>query len=272
MARSGNDLRLDGRTALVTGATGGIGNAIARALHERGAEVVLTGRRIEALEELRAELGNRARPVRADLASADAVRMLLEDAGRVDVLVANAALPGSGALDEYSPEEIDRALDVNLRAPIQLARALLPAMLERRSGHLVFISSMSGKVANEGASIYCATKFGLRGFSGALHEDLRGTGVGVTTVFPGFISDAGMWADTGESLPAGVTTRTPEQVADAVVRGIATNRSEIDVAPPVLRASGWVAGAAPGAIAAISRTMGGSDLAARMAEGQRTKR
>src|SRR4029079_14662770 len=115
---------------------------------------------------------------------------------RIDVLVANAALPASGRLDSFTEEEIDRALDVNLRAPMHLARVLKPHMTGRGFGHLVFISSLSGKMAGAGASVYNATKFGLRGFSFALNEELRGTGVGATTVFPGFIRDDGRVAAT----------------------------------------------------------------------------
>ena len=164
---------------------------------------------------------------------------------RIDVLVANAALPASGRLDSFSSEEIDRALDVNLRAPIQMARALVPGMIERGAGHLVFISSLSGKFASAGASVYNATKFGLRGFGFALNEDLRGTGVGATTVFPGFIREAGMFADSGVKLPRGVGTRTPDDVAKAVIRGIEKNRPEIDVAPFSLASGARLFGSAP---------------------------
>ena len=98
--------------------------------------------------------------------------------------MANAALPASGPIVDFSPEQIDRALDVNLRAPIQLTRALVPGMVERGAGHVVLVSSLSGKVASIGSSLYSATKFGLRGFASGLREDLHGTGVGVTVVFP----------------------------------------------------------------------------------------
>src|SRR5581483_7584589 len=114
--------------------------------------------------------------------------------------------------------EIDRALDVNLRAPIVLAHALTPAMVARREGHLVFISSLNGKAATPLTSIYNATKFGLRGFAAALREDLRAEGVGVSTIFPGFISEAGMFAAAGAKLPPGVGTRTPRDVAEATVK------------------------------------------------------
>ena len=263
---------LSGARALVTGATGGIGGAISRALHARGAHVLVSGRRREVLDSLAGDLGERAEPVVADLSSADDVRSLVDRAGRLDVLVANAALPGSGRLDSYSPDEIDRALDVNLRAPIQLARAVAPAMVERGSGHIVFVSSLSGKVANAHATIYNATKFGMRGFGFALHDELRGTGVGVTTVFPGFIADAGMFAESGVKLPPGVGTRRPDQVADAVIKGIERNRAEIDVAPVSLRVGGWLFGASPTLVSAMARRMGGAKVGEQLGEGQREKR
>ncbi len=122
----------------------------------------------------------------------------------VDVLVANAAVPGSGRLATYSVEEVDRALDVNLRAPIVLARALTPGMVGRGRGHVVFISSIAGKTATRGSSLYNATKYGLRGFSLALRSELRSDGVGVSAIFPGFVRGAGMFAETAIKLPFGV--------------------------------------------------------------------
>ena len=136
----------------------------------------------------------------------------------------------------------------------------------------MLVSSLSGKVASVGSSLYSATKFGLRGFATALHDELRDEGVGVTTVFPGFISDAGMWADTGLDLRKGVGTRTPEQVAAAVISGIDKNRSEIDVAPLQLRAGAWAAGVSQSAVQRIQRAAGSQEMARRMAEAQRPKR
>ncbi|HEX8065529.1 MAG TPA: SDR family NAD(P)-dependent oxidoreductase [Thermoleophilaceae bacterium] len=263
---------LTGRTALLTGATGGIGHAIARALHARGAAVKLTARRAEVLEELASELGDRAEVIPADLSSPDEARGLAERAGPVDLLVANAGVPGSGRLEDYTTEQVDRVLHVNLHAPVALAHALLPGMLERGSGHLTFVSSIAGKVASANSSLYSATKFGLRGFGLSLHEDLRGTGVGCTVVFPGFISDAGMWADSGLDLPAGLGPRTPEQVAEGVLRGIETNRAEVDVAGLMQRFGGWLSGPSPGAVAAIMRRSGGDTLSSALAEAQRGKR
>jgi short-subunit dehydrogenase len=257
---------------LLTGATGGIGQAIARALDERGARVVLTARRTEQLEQIAAALGGRPEVLPADLADARDAAALAERVGAVDVIVANAALPASGPIDDFSPEEIDRALDVNLRAPIQLTRALLPHMVERGSGHVVLVSSLAGKVASVGSSLYSATKFGLRGFAAGLREDLHGTGVGVTVVFPGFISDAGMLVDSGVQLPRWVGTRKPHAVADAVVRGIERGRAEIDVAPLSLRAGALAGSLAPATFARLQRRLGSAELSEAIAKGQRPKR
>jgi uncharacterized protein len=264
------DLR--GRRALLTGASGGIGRAIARDLHARGATVVASARRAEVLNEIRAELGDRVETIPADLADRGAVGELFEQAGDVDVLVANAGLPASGLLLSFEPPEIDRALEVNLRAPIQLARALAPGMVERGAGHLVFMSSLSGKVASPGGALYSATKFGLRGVAHGLREDLFGTGVGVTIVFPGFIREAGMFHDSGVKLPPYVGTRTPEQVAQAVARGIERGRLEVDVAPLTLRLGAAAAALAPGAVGTLQRRLGGADITSRMARGQSDKR
>jgi len=263
---------LEGQSVLLTGASGGIGTAIAKALHDRGAALIVSGRNSAALTALRSELGERVEVFSADLAKKADVTRLAARASAVDVLIANAALPGSGAIETFSAREVDRAIDVNLRAPIQLARALAPAMAQRGRGHLVFISSISGKVASAGGSIYSATKFGLRGFALGLREDLHGTGVGVTTVFPGFISGAGMWADTGLTLRRGVGLRTPEQVAEAVLRGLERNRAEIDVAPVAMRAAALAAGVAPSMIAALQRRLGSREIAAALASAQRSKR
>jgi short-subunit dehydrogenase len=261
---------LQNSTALVTGATGGIGQAIVRALHGRGAQVIASGRKREVLDGIAGELDG-VEPLVADLCDPAQVSALV-NGRRIDVLVANAALPASGRLDSFSSDEIDRAVDVNLRAPMQLAHALVPHMVERGTGHLVFISSLSGKFASAGASIYNATKFGLRGFGFALHQELRGTGVGVTTVFPGFIREAGMFADSGVELPRGVGSRRPNDVARAVLAGIDKGRAEVDVAPRSLAFGARMFGLAPGVMAGLNRRLGSDPLAAAIAEGQRDKR
>jgi len=265
-------LSLQGRRVLLTGASGGIGTAVARSLHRRGATVVLSGRRADVLERLRAELGDRAEALPADLAYPGEVASLPERAGVVDVLVSNAGLPGSGAITDFEPEQLDRALDVNLRAPLHLARALIPGMVERGGGHLVFVSSLNGKVGSPGSALYSATKFGVRGMAHGLREDLSGTGVGVSVVYPGFIRDAGMFHDAGVRLPRGVGTRSPEQVAEALARGIEKGRLEVDVAPLLLRLGAKAAALAPAAMGSLQRRMGGADVADQFARGQSGKR
>jgi short-subunit dehydrogenase len=255
--------------ALVTGASGGIGTALVLALAERGAKVTLTGRRKDVLSELAERVGGTV--IAADLADRDAPEQLMSQVGRVDVLVANAALPASGLLSDFSTAEIDRALDVNLRAPIVLAKLAGEQMAARGSGHMVFISSLAGKTASGGASLYNATKYGIRGFALALREDMRPHGVGVSTVFPGFIRDAGMFADSQVKLPRGIGTRSPEDVAAATIRAIEKNIAEVDVAPVSMRLGALLGGAAPGLASAIQRRAA-PDIMASLAEGQREKR
>jgi short-subunit dehydrogenase len=225
-------MELAGHRALLTGATGGLGRAIAAELAARGASVALSARGAEALEELRAELPGEGHAVfPADLAEPGAAERLAAEAGEVDILIANAGLPGAGWLPDFTPEQVGRALRVNLEAPMLMARALFPTMVERGSGHLVFVSSLSGKAASPRSSIYNATKFGLRGFALGLRADLAAKGVGVSIVSPGFIREAGMFADSGAKPPPGMGTGTPEQVGAAVVKAIERNKAEVTVAP-----------------------------------------
>ena len=260
-----------GTRVLLTGASGGIGIATARAFAARGAQLILSGRRADVLEPLAAETGGR--PLPCDLADPAAVERLAEDAGELDVLVANAALPASGELGSFSVEQLDRALAVNLRAPMVLARSVASGMIERRrGGHLVFVSSMSGKAASPGGSVYSATKFGLRGFALGLRQDLRRHTIGVSTVFPGFIRDAGMFADTGAKLPSYVATRTPDDVARAILDAIEHDRGEVDVAPLSVRAGAAAASVLPEVVARVQARLGAADIALRMAEAQASKR
>jgi short-subunit dehydrogenase len=224
-------MNLSGRKALLTGATGGLGRAIAQAMAERGAVLALSARNREALEAMAAELpGSDHSVLPADLADPGAAERLAAEAAGTEILIANAGLPGSGKLDEFSAEEVRRALRVNLEAPMLLARALYPAMLEKGSGHLVFVASLSGKAASPRSSIYNATKFGLRGFALGLRPDLSPRGVGVSLVSPGFIREAGMFAEAGAKPPPGMGTARPEQVGDGVVKAIEKNRVEVVVA------------------------------------------
>ncbi|MEO6473450.1 MAG: SDR family NAD(P)-dependent oxidoreductase [Aeromicrobium sp.] len=259
-----------GSRALVTGATGGIGQAIARALAAEGVELVLSGRRLDVLEPLAKELG--AVAIAADLADLADVDRLMAEAGAIDILVANAALPASGDVLEFTPEQIDRALTVNLQAPILMARSSALAMAGRKRGHIVMIGSVSGITPSPQASLYNATKFGIRGFGLGFRLDLEGKGVGVSVVEPGFIRDAGMFVESGGTLPTGVRTSTPQQVANGVVKAIRKNKAEVVVAPAELRAGARFGSVFPTINARIQKAGGGDKLGKQMAEGSRNKR
>ncbi len=263
-------MEIAGSTVLLTGATGGLGQAIARTLSAKGARLILTGRRVDVLEPLAKELD--ARSLAVDLERREEVERLIHDVGEVDILLANAGLSAAGQILDFSTEEVDRILEVNLRAPVVLAHGLLPQMLERDRGHILFMSSLAGKAATAGQAIYNATKFGLRGFALALRADLQDTGVGVSAVSPGFIRDAGMFADAGVKLPPGIGTRSPEDVARAVVEAIERDRAEVDVAPLHLRIGSLLSGLAPDTAAAVTRRMGGDRIARDHAAGQQSKR
>ncbi|CAB4867458.1 unannotated protein [freshwater metagenome] len=263
-------MNVSGQTVLITGASGGLGQAIARRMREAGAIVRITARRTEILDALAGEIG--ATAIAADLSDRADVARLAEASKDVDILVANAALPGSGALDGFSPDQIDRALEVNLRAPIILSRLLAPEMQARGRGQIVLMSSLLGKTSSPGSSIYCATKFGLRGFGQALRADLRGTGVGVSVIFPGFVSEAGMFHESGTKLPSYIKTITPGACADAVIGAIEHDRGEVDVAPATLRVGVKFSEIAPAIAARVSDRLGARKIADQMSSGQSKKR
>lgn len=264
-------MEIQGRTILLTGATGGLGRATAIALADRGGRLVLSSRKAAELDELALSLaGEGHRTIVADLAEEGAAERLVTGAGQVDVLVANAGLPAGGRLDRFSQEKLGRALRVNFESPVRMACAVLPGMLERELGHLVFVSSLQGKVAFARSSVYSATKFGLRGFALALRDDLHRTGVGCSVVLPGFIRDAGMFADAGQPPPAGLGTSTPDRVGEGIASAIERNRAEVVIAP---RRQGIAAGFAHHAprIASLATRRSSAKVADRVVEGQSGK-
>jgi short-subunit dehydrogenase len=244
-----------------------LGEAIARALHARGAELVLTGRRTEVLDPLAKDLD--AVAIAADLGTPDGVQRLAQESGDVDVLVLNAALPGSGNVLDYTPEQIKRALDVNTLAPALLARTFAEQMRDRGRGHIVFIGSLSGLAATAGTAVYAMTKFALRGFAHGLRQDLHGSGVGVSIVQPGFISDAGMFANTGLKPPRGAGMISPEKVAAAVLAAVERDKAEVNAAPLTLRLGAWIGSNAPGLAGTLGRRLGTDRHAEQFSERQR---
>lgn len=232
---------LDGRIALLTGASSGLGPIIARRLRREGVRFVLSARREPELQTLAGELAG-SRVVVADLARPGEAERLAAEAGPVDILIANAGVPVTGLVTDLEVAHIDRGIDVNLRAPLVLTRLLLPGMLERRSGHVVLMASLAGQIPGLRNSVYNATKFGLRGFGHALRLELRGTGVGASLISPSYVSEAGMWAESGQRSRFEVS---PGLVAEAVLHAIREDRAETTVAPLMGRFGGRFALIAP---------------------------
>jgi 3-oxoacyl-[acyl-carrier protein] reductase len=219
--------RLDGRTALVTGASGGLGGGIARALHAQGATLALSGTRRDALESLAAELGERAYACPADLRDAGAADALIAAAeaacGPLHILVNNAGLTRDMLAMRLKDDDWNTVLDVDLSAPFRLARAALRGMLKRRAGRIIGIGSIVGTTGNPGQANYAAAKAGLVGMSKALAQEVGSRGITVNVVAPGFIetpmTDA-LSADQKTRLTAAIPLGRmgrPGDVAAAVV-------------------------------------------------------
>ena len=218
---------LSGKTALVTGASGGLGGAIAKALHAQGAHVVLSGTREEALSAVAAELGERAYVAPADLSDAASVDGLIgraeELAGQVDILVSNAGLTRDGLLLRMKDEDWDTVIRVNLEAYFRLSRAALRGMMKRRWGRIIGIASVVGVTGNPGQANYAASKAGMIGFSKALAQEVAARNVTVNTIAPGFIASP-MTDALNEQQREAILTRIPagrlgsgEDVAAAAV-------------------------------------------------------
>lgn len=185
---------LTGKTALVTGATGGIGGEIAKALHAQGATVGITGRNEGKLEALKNELGDRVHVIVADLSNTEAVDALVKQAeeamGQIDILVNNAGLTRDNLSMRMKDEEWAEVLDVNLTAPFKLARAVQRGMMKRRWGRIINISSVVGTTGNPGQANYVASKAGMVGWSKAMGAEVASRGITVNCVAPGFIATA----------------------------------------------------------------------------------
>jgi 3-oxoacyl-[acyl-carrier protein] reductase len=183
---------LIGKTALVTGATGGLGSAIARALHGQGATVVLSGTRAEVLQTLASELGERAFVAPCNLSDASAVDALVGEAeklaGDLHILVANAGITRDGLLMRMKDEDWEAVLKVNLESYFRLSRAALRGMMKRRYGRIIGVTSVVGVTGNPGQANYAASKAGMIGFSKSLAQEVASRGVTVNCIAPGFIT------------------------------------------------------------------------------------
>ena len=184
---------LNGRTALITGATGGIGAEVAKALHSQGAEVVLTGTRQNALDDLMADLGDRCHALTANLSDREAVAGLADQAAEktgkpVDILVNNAGITRDGLMMRMKDEDWDAVMEVNLNAAMILSRAVLRGMMKNRWGRIIQMSSIVGYTGNPGQANYAAAKAGMTGFTKALAAEIASRGITANVIAPGFIS------------------------------------------------------------------------------------
>jgi short-subunit dehydrogenase len=255
-------MRLDGAVALVTGASSGIGAATAVALAAAGASLLLAGRDETRLAEVAGRTGGTA--LGGDLAVPGGAVRLAEQAlgapqaaarGGVDILVSNAGLGWAGPLGEIPLGKITELATVNLAAPIELTRLLVPGMIERGRGGVAFVSSIAGVTGVRGEAVYAATKAGLGGFAESLAYEVRGRGVTVSVIVPGVI-DTPFFSRRGRPygrarpapLPAG-------RVAAAIVSALEHERPVVYV-PGWLRFPAWLHGTAPGAFRALAARFG----------------
>ena len=185
---------LTDKTAIVTGATGGIGGAIAKALHGAGATVGISGRNEDKLKALAVELGDRVHVLPADLSSSEGIDALVKDAteamGGVDILVNNAGLTRDNLSMRMKDEEWQEVLDVNLTAPFKLAKAVQRGMMKKRFGRIINITSVVGVTGNPGQTNYCASKAGMIGWSKSMAQEVASRGITINCVAPGFIATA----------------------------------------------------------------------------------
>jgi short-subunit dehydrogenase len=250
-------MRLNGTVALVTGASRGIGRATALALAARGATVVGVGLDADDLDSLAAETGGSslALDVRDPGHADSAVRHALERHGRLDVVVANAGIGHEGELADMSPQRITELVEVNVLAPMLMARAALPVLLTQGQGALVFMSSIAGALLVPRESVYSATKAAIQGFAEPLRDELHGTGITVTTVLPtavrtGFFDERG--APYGRRFPRPLP---PERIAAAVVSAVEQGRAQV-VVPRWLAVPIRLHGAAPSTYRRLARRFG----------------
>ena len=218
---------LAGRTALVTGATGSIGRAIAHALHANGATVTISGTRIEMLDSLAGQLGGRVHVVRCNLADREDVENLVPAAeaamGHIDILVNNAAITRDNILLRLKDEDWDEVLSVDLTAAFRLIRAALRGMIRRRFGRIIGVTSVVGLTGNAGQANYAAAKAGMIGMTKSLAQEVASRGITVNTIAPGIIDTAMISALTDKQkdaivarVPAG-RLGTPDDVAAAAL-------------------------------------------------------
>ncbi|HXP99136.1 MAG TPA: SDR family NAD(P)-dependent oxidoreductase [Solirubrobacteraceae bacterium] len=266
---------LQGRTALVTGASGGLGTHIARRLAREGMNVAVSGRREDALAAVATELsalGVKTVAVAADLSDLSAIDPLIDSVEAalrpIDVLVNNAGVESIGAFTTYTREELTFSVNVNLTAPLLLTHRLTPGMLDRGQGHVVFIASVAGKVGPAFSEPYAATKAGLVGLTQSLRAEYLDAPVGFSVICPGFIAGDGMYArmvEDGHSSNRMMGETTTEKIAEAVVRAIHEDSAEIIESGAPIRPMLALAQLAPGLVERVAPRFGVTEMFRRVA-------
>jgi short-subunit dehydrogenase len=228
--------QIDGKHVLLTGGSRGIGPVIAETLARQGAHLTLAARSLEGLRKVADSLGKfdvRTMIMSVDLAQSDQrhrlVSTVLETFGAIDILINNAGVETEGAYLNLPWEKIQETIEVNLVAPMELTYLVLPHMLEKKMGHIVNMASIAAKCGGPYAATYDATKAGLAEWAQGLRLELANTGVHFSTIFPGYISEVGMFARFGLTPPRSIGSCTPAQVANAVVKAIEQNTLEVIV-------------------------------------------
>lgn len=262
---------LNGKTALITGASAGIGAALVTTLAREGLNLALVARSAERLEknaEQARALGVKAVAIPADVTvAADRTRLLQEAEaalGPIDILVNNAGVEEIVAFADQSEDSIRHTIEVNLMATLLLTRAVLPGMLARGYGHIVQMSSIAAKAGAPYGAVYSATKAALQIHAQGLHAELDGTGVAISTILPGFVGQAGMFARFGMKAPSWMGETTPEKVAEGVVKALKTGKFQVVVNPMPLGASFVLSALWPALITPISKRMGVLDMQRRI--------
>jgi short-subunit dehydrogenase len=229
---------ITGKNALLTGGSRGLGPHIARFLAKEGVNMALTARSEDELKSTAEEVTRsnvRVKVYPADITDQASREKLLEDVkadfGRLDILINNAGMEWVSSYTALTSDTIEKIIQTNLIAPMLLTRMALPDLLAQGSGQIVTMSSLGGKRGNPYAGTYCATKAGLIEWSKGLRLELRGSGVGVSVICPGFVAESGMFADYDKKPPWISSATTPEKVAAAVIKTIKKDRDEIVVNP-----------------------------------------
>ena len=261
---------LKGRTALVTGASGGLGTYLARGLAREGMNVVVSGRREDALSALVAELcelGVKAHAVPADISDFTQIDPLIEHSeaalGAIDLLVNNAGVETTSAFPSYTREELTSVFDVNLTAPLLLTHRLVPEMLSRGRGHVVFVSSLAGKVGAAFQEPYCATKAALVGLTQSLRAEYLDAPVGFSVVCPGFIAGDGMYqrmVEEGIKSNRLLGETTTQKVADRVIDAIRRDRPEVIESGAPIRPLLALSQIAPGLVERVAPRFGATEI------------